>query len=163
MPIETKTVEIGEYTYQIPQLPAMRGLKMLNRLGRLFGPALADLFGSADEVESIADLDVRFIGPAARDVFERLTEAEMESITRDLLAGTLVTIGPKTAPVMPIFDDHFAGKYQDVFQLLGAAIKGNFGGFFEGLAARLVGIAAQRSHTAESSTSPTSGQPTVSS
>ena len=156
MSLESKTTDIGGVTYQVTQLPAMRGFKLLNRLGRTFGPTVADLLGGAT---SLADLNVAFLAPSIRELFDRLTEAELETLTKELLGQALVTLEGKTKPLMPVFDIHFAGRYDDILKLLWFAVEANYGSFFGGLAEKLVALRAPPSSTAGSTISSTPGQP----
>lgn len=119
--IRTEHKEIGGVRFGVTTLPGMRGLRMQNRLLRIVGPALA----------RASDGD---ISTAVGLLFDKLSDDELESITKDLLYNA-------TANDVPLFgaggsfDGVMAGKAEVAFQLIMFAIQVNFGGFFDVLAA----------------------------
>jgi len=163
MSLETKSTDIGGVAYQVTQLPAMRGLKLLNRLGRALGPALADLLGGAESLSSIAQMDLGALGVSVRALFDRLTEDELQFFTATLLENARVTINGQVGPLMPVFDLHFAGQYENLFRLLWFALETNYGNFSGGLVGRLVALRGQASPIEASTISPPPGQPGASS
>lgn len=154
--IETKYKTIDDkaagkaFNYSVTQLPAMRGLKMLARLTRTVGPALAKLA----DIEG-GEIGVAALGDAVGALCEKLTDAEIDGITRELLAGSTVD----EQPLLSQFDNHFAGKPELALQVLAFAIEVNFGGFFDvargALASRKV-PEKKASPAASGSTSPKS-------
>ncbi len=157
--IETRTKEIGGITYQVTQLPAMKGFKLQRRLAAILGPPAAEVMGGAVSVSELLkfNLNLGVLAPALRDLFERLTESELETITRSLLETAQVTESGKTGPVMPVFDTHFAGRYNDLYELIGFALEVNYGDFLGGLGARFASAQARTSPIAGSNTSSTPG------
>lgn len=127
--IETKYKTIDDKTtgkagnYSVTQLPAFRGLKMLARLTRTVGPALAKLA----DAEQGGEIGVAALGDAVGALCEKLNDAEIEGITRELLAGATVD----EQPLLSQFDMHFAGKPELALQVLAFAVEVNFGGFFD--------------------------------
>ncbi len=109
-------------TYSVTQLPAFRGLKMLSRLTRTIGPALAKLADVED-----GEVGVAALGDAVGALCEKLTDAEIEGVTRELLYNATVD----EQPLLPQFDQHFAGKPELALAVLAFAVEVNFGGFFD--------------------------------
>lgn len=154
---ETHALDLDGFTYGVTQLPAMRATKLLARLGRLAGPALLQLVGDLRS-GGLADADLSGLGETARQFFAGLTDAELESVIRELLGTvTVTTLEGKTAPVMPVFDTHFQGRLDALFRLLWFALEANYGNFFVALAGAAKGLMAGAGRSPASTTSPTPG------
>lgn len=126
MPIETKEKIIGEATYRVSQLPAMRAFKLLTRLGKVAGPALAAMKGGLD-----ADL-----GEAAKALFDRLSEDEVEQLLRQILETVQVTEEGKTRQMLTGFDIIYAGdRMVEVFEVVKFALEVQYGPIFAALGA----------------------------
>lgn len=122
---------IDGMTFTVQQLPAMRALRLLNRLGRFFTPALASLVGGGGK---LGQADVGALAAAAGGLFDRLSEDELERLTKDLLETATVAIdGKDTGPVMPQFDLLFQGKMGAVLKLLAFALQVNYSDFSDAL------------------------------
>lgn len=124
-----ETVIAGR-AYTATKLPAMRALKLLARLGRVAGPSAALL------TDGDANIDA-----AARALFDRLGEDELELLVRGLLESVRV----EGRPVLTGFDTEYAGKLDEVFQLVKFALEVQFGGFFAALSAAIKGSPAAAS------------------
>jgi hypothetical protein len=149
-------------TFSVTQLPAMRGVKMLNRLFRVLGPPAARALGGVNVAElasrGLAGLDVGALAEAVPLLADRLTEAELEALVRELLETATID----GRPLMPTFDLTMQGRVGTVLKLVGFALEVNYGSFFDvlGGAAR---AATTASHSGGSSTSPRPGPSGVSS
>jgi hypothetical protein len=141
--VSTATLErdIDGHRYAVTQLPAMRALRLLNRLGRVAGPALATLVDGGAAAPGA-------LGLAAEGLFERLPDEELEAIVKELLASARAD----GKELLPQFDLHFQGCMSTLFRVLSFALEANYGGFFADLVA--AGRAMQGSRSAASSTSP---------
>jgi hypothetical protein len=153
--IEPREKEIDGIKFTVRQLPAMKALRMLNRLTRTVGPAVASL--------GAGGLDMASLPEALAKLGEKLSDAELESITRELLADTTfqpVDGGPG-GELMKVFDQTLAGRPETTLKLLAFALEANFANFFGDLQA----LAARRqgSPSAGQKPSPTSGPPGASS
>lgn len=122
----------GTLEFVVTQLPAMRSGKVLMRIGKGLGPAIAGLITAVDSkggdfksADSLAS--------AARDLFTALDGDELERITRDLLDTAQVKINGEIVPVMPQFDMLFTGHVGSWFSLLWFAFEVNFGSFIGAL------------------------------
>lgn len=163
---EPRSIDIDGATYTVAALPPRRSLKLQNRLLRAVGPALAQLVATVklgpDGKPDLAALDLQAIASAVQGLMAQLTPEEQDAIMAELLATVTVVHEGRSAPVMAVFDAHFAGRMQAIYKLMWAALEVNFGDFTGPLAAaaRTAG-AALRSRG--STTTPTSGQPGASS
>jgi hypothetical protein len=125
--------------FTVSQLPAMRAFKLLDRILRAFGPSIGSIAGASSGAlaggVSLAKLNVAALGEGIAVLFERLTEDELESVTRGLLAGAMVVIerGGKRSnvEVLEVFDELFAGHIFSVLKLLRFAFEANYGDFFD--------------------------------
>lgn len=147
--VTNQTAVIDGMTFGITQLTTMKSLRMLNRLGRALGPALAKL-GSVS-AGNVADMSVGPFGEAVAALCERLSDDELEAITRELLATATVN----GALLMPQFDVTLQGRADTVIKLLKFALTVNYGSFFNALN----GLGGMRagSQSEGSTTSPTVG------
>lgn len=127
---ESRDFEVAGRRFLVGQLPAMRALKLLNRLGRVVGPSLAAAVGAMKG--SLAETDVSALGEAAKQLFDRLAPEETEGLLRELFATVEVFSedGTKKGPVMPQFDLVFQGEMLGVFALARVALEVNYGDFF---------------------------------
>ncbi len=123
---KTESRDIDGLGFSVTQLPGMRAQKMLPRLGKILGPAVAKLGGMA---KGLGGLDVGALGDAAEALFSTLTPEEYESLTRELLETAQVTQEGKTAPLMRQYDDVMAGRVMTGVKLLAFALEVNFGDF----------------------------------
>src|SRR5262249_40615789 len=92
-------------------------------------PALAKLAGVAKG--GLGDLQVDALGEAVGLLFEKLSDDELESITRELLAAATAN----GAPLMPQFDLMLQGRIDTILKLLKFALEVNYGNFFHALGA----------------------------
>lgn len=133
MATKTDTREIDGMQFMVTGLPAWQSMKMLTRIGRILGPSLAKMVGSKRVGASIMDieLDGAQIGQAVELLFEKLTEAELESISKKLLENSFVDPGDGKGlrPLLPVFDDVMAGKTFTIFKLLKFAFEVNYSDF----------------------------------
>src|SRR5712664_1503473 len=125
MGLAMQDLAIGQNTFTVSQLPAMRALKLSTRISKLIGPALAAAAGETVNMETVA-----------RALFDRLDPDELEKILRELLDTTTVrgTSSEKSAPLMALFDVLFAGdRLADLVPLVQFALKVQFGALFTAL------------------------------
>lgn len=124
MPLETKQVVIKGKTYTASTLPAMRGLRLLTKIGKVAGPAMA------------AGLDAD-LTTAARALFDGLDENEVENIIKALLSTVTVTDERgNQRDVLAGFDVEYSGAgLVDVFEVVKFALETNFGPIGAALAA----------------------------
>jgi len=133
---KTKTFNTahGPAQFTVSQLPAMRAGKLLMRLGKTIGPAIASL-ASAMDVREGKDLDVSLdaMPASVAALFANLDGNELEYLTHELLDGATVTVNGQTVPVLQGFDLLMQGQIPAWFQLLWFALTVNYGNFFDAL------------------------------
>lgn len=120
-------VTIDGDEYEINQLGAIAGRRVLTKLLKLAGPALGALAGAGK-------LDEQAIGAALASAAEELDEATLDNLCETFGEHSTVRMGdgrrPKLEPV--IFDNHFAGRYLAMSKWLAACLKLNFADFLGG-------------------------------
>lgn len=153
-------VRIGDDEFDIPAPRGMSSFALQQRVVPIFtliGEVLTS-FLSIDNLPTQADgkLDLEKVDlgavlpkvlPALGNAFRKLPAGELEAVTRELLADTMVRVGGKTwmrlfgsVPGLgdqspDKFDDLFAGRAVDVWRLMWEALKVWYPDFF-GVAAR---------------------------
>jgi hypothetical protein len=141
--LKTEEKVIGEHGYRVTQLPGIKGRKVLVRLYKILGPALAALID--DTVQKPAqtitqysadDVELSSVSAALSVLAVKLREDDLEYLCEQLAACTLVNI-EDTDKWVPLSKDLqnvvFAGAYKEMFLWLGFALEVNYGGFFDGV------------------------------
>lgn len=131
---EQKERTIDGVTIRVQQLPAMRSVKLMHRLGRAIGPAMLQALAGAD-VKSTKDfanakINMGAIGDAIGSAFDRFSEDDLERLTRELFETATVTDKGKEFPMMSVFDNVFAGKPGTVLKAIKFALEVNYQDFF---------------------------------
>lgn len=137
-PVETT---IGACQYRYTPLPAGRGLKVLARVAKLAGPALArlaetNLSGVANALRNGSDGSVDFAG-AIEALVERVDGEELAWLCKELATQTMVR-GPHHKGFVRLddqFDDHFCADYLSMFHWLKWCLEVDLGPLFRGLQA----------------------------
>lgn len=126
--VQSKT--IGEYSYAVTQLDAVKGRRVFARLLKVAAPALASLSGGSKvKPDDLAK------GLAA--LAETLSEDDVDFFCDAFAPSTTVTLADGKAPrLSDIFAVHFAGKYLELVKWLAFALEVNFGPFWRGLSAK---------------------------
>jgi hypothetical protein len=125
-PSKTRSIQLNGHTFNVTQLPAMRALKLFQRLGKTAGPALAHGLASAATMVNDEEPDLSGLAVAVGMLFDRLSESEVEGLTRELLASATYD---GSSMVMSNFDALFQGELPSLFKLLAFALEVNFGNF----------------------------------
>lgn len=134
MAIEAKDKRIGATNYRITQLPAKRGRAMLVRFIRLFGPGAGAFVGGLGRGKAGFDAALGFgIAEGLHDLCTRLSEEDLSAICDEFATYTVVVQSRDIElQLSKIFDDHFAGKYDEMLSWLRACCEVNFASFFAG-------------------------------
>jgi len=139
MPLSSERTTIGEVRYEVTKLPYKAGRKVLLRLYKVAGPALARAVALAPEAKGkrLLDLDLHALAPAISALVEKLaetlTEEDLDFIVDQLASYTTISRdGEKWPALKTEMDFLFSGNYGDWIQWLGFALRVNFGGFFDG-------------------------------
>lgn len=132
MAIEAKERRIGATTYRITQLPTKRGRALLVRFVRLFGPGAGAFVGGLGRARSGFDGAVGLgIADAMHDLCTRLNDEDLGVICDEFAQFTVVIVSRDVERRMvDVFDDHFAGKYDELLAWLRACCEVNFSSFF---------------------------------
>jgi len=115
---EQKTVEIGGKSYLLNQFGAIEGLRYQKALARVILPAIAEISksGGLSEGEALS-IGMSKLAENIDKVDEKMIEA-------------MVTRGATVDNMAINFDNQFAGKYLELFQLLKEIVLFNFGSVF---------------------------------
>jgi hypothetical protein len=134
MTCEAKEKRIGASLYRITQLPARQGRALLVRFVRLLGPGAGAFVGGVGRARAGFDAALGLgIADAALDLCTRLSEDELATICDKFAEYTVVIQTREIERRLPdIFDDHFAGKYDEMLGWLRACCEVNFSSFFGG-------------------------------
>lgn len=132
--IETHTREIDGTAYQVSQFGATQGRKILARLAKALGPALAALVAGAPEgAKADAAVSRANIGEAIRALCEGLREEDLDLLTSALVEKTMVRVDADSdawVPLKGVFDAHFAGRYAALLGWIAFGLEVNYGDFF---------------------------------
>jgi len=131
-----KSEPIDGFTYEVTQLGAVEGRRMLVRISKIVLPTLGALIKDADFGRlsdlNIADID---IDSAAKALVEAVDADSVDKIIESMSGITEIWgpgFGAAGAPMAHHFDDHFAGRYAAMLRWLAFALKVNFSDFFDG-------------------------------
>lgn len=132
MAIEKK---IGEHTYSIEPLPAMRAFILQPKIAPAVSEvarALAQVVGSRGiDLAMLGDTDVLdALGAAVTKFCETLPPKELEAVTRELLSGASRDNVPLFTGQGDPFDVLMRGHTMEIWQLLGMALEANYPDFF---------------------------------
>lgn len=125
MAIQSDKRTIGEHTYRVTQLTALKGRALFTRLVRFLGPAAAGALGSR---RGLGALDK---GALMSDLATRVTDEELGYFC-DVLGECTEIIGASGKAERldrELFDVHFAGRMLDMFKWLQFALEVNFADF----------------------------------
>lgn len=114
MAIQQKTFTIKGTSYHVTQLPASKGFKVLKALGKILGPAMAEISKAEENSLSVA----------VDKIFESLDEVPVEAMINEMINSV-------SKDNMAInFDTEFAGEYDKLFELIKEIVGFNFGSVF---------------------------------
>ena len=144
---EPRIVPIGENTFYIRPLPAMRAANLTGELSALVLPllsGLAPILAAADGKEKgkgVLDVDITDAVPAIAGAFSTLSGDKLEAVLRHLLiTGGNIAIEEPGAKVETLSEDLlnevFCTDVQDMFILAFEVIRTNYSVFFAKLGGR---------------------------
>lgn len=124
---ETKT--IGEHTYEVTQLDAVRGRSVFLRFAKLIAP------GAGDVVENTGEETNTRIVKALAKIVQNVSEEDLNVFCDVFSQSTCLQVtgddGRMRAPKLKeTFNLHFAGNYDEMIQWLYFCFEVNFGNFF---------------------------------
>lgn len=109
--IQQKTVNVMGTEYLLTHMPAIRGTRMLKRLVKLVGPAMATFQKEQD------------LSGAMTALFDNLDD-NVEALLVELVASA------NKGSMVINFDNEFAGEYDRLFLLVKEIVEFNFGSVF---------------------------------
>ncbi len=127
-----REVIIDGSRYLIGRLPPRRALRLGNRIVKAAGPGIVALVASGEG--KLGDLDLGALGAVIRSVFEALSPDEQDAIMCELFEPVLVLENNQSAPVMGVFDAHFADRLPAALKLMWECLQDNFASFGDALA-----------------------------
>jgi len=135
MAIESKEKRIGSVTYRVTQLPAKRGRAMLVRFVKLAGPGAGAFVGGLGRNHggSFDGSLALGIAEGLHDFSGRLNDDDLDAICEEFAKYTVVVKSREIElRLSDVFDDHFAGKYDEMLSWLRYCSEVNFASFFVG-------------------------------
>ncbi len=145
----------------IQQLAAYPALRLLHRLTKAVGPAVAKAGAGAKNI-TLAEVDLGNLAEAAEIFFEHFSEQDLEEVTKLLLAECVIHADGKQGPPAAMFPVAFDGHPDLLLKAVLEALKLNYGTFFDAargfMAAR---VATQVPPSTSPQTSPKSGPANV--
>jgi hypothetical protein len=139
----TQTKTIDGIKFEVTQLPAMRALKVLHRLGKVVSPALSKAITGLGGGAGAQELDLSQLGPALESFFASCEVSDMEYFVHELLH-------PASADGVPLertLDVKLQGKVWTLLKALVFAVEVNFGNFSEALPGAVAKLQAAKAGT----------------
>jgi len=166
---ETKSKQIGSFTYKVRQLADPAGSKLLNRLTRILTAVLgAGLKGLPENAGGIglADLTTQAIGDAIIALSANVADDDMQFICATLGSETQFCAA-EGGTWFPLTSDnaHWSGRYLQKYQWLVFALEVNYADFLGGneTISRVSAMLQSAQKSRSPNSSPTSGGPSASS
>jgi len=126
---QTKTIEDqeGSVLLTCTQHGAIPGMRLLARLGKLLGPAAADL-------KAIAGAGGTDALPALTALLDRIDEDSVESLICQVLCNCQVVANkrPMTLDSQQAIDEVYSGRYLLLLRSMAFALQVNYGDFLRG-------------------------------
>lgn len=143
---EQVAFKVGETSYRVTQFGASQGRSILLLLAKV---ASATFEGAAPggSLKALADAD---FASAMKAFFESVDDVKLDRVCREFAAVCEFDAGGDRWPVLgtgTFFDDHFAGKYQNLVGWLFECIKANFAGFFDEYASKAGAVLGTKPQT----------------
>ena len=118
--IRTEEFQAGPHRYRVTIFGARKGQAWLLRLTRAVAPAFVR--ANAGGESAVADALSELASSVDVALLEELSTALAGCCEVQTPSGTWV-------PLSPVYDDHFAGSYEDCVAWLRACLEANFSGF----------------------------------
>lgn len=125
---DVQTKQIGSSQWSVQPLPATEGVRVLSRLLKIVGPAIAKsakgIKGGSGLLD--AEIDGSAIGDAVDALVSGLDEQETLSLIQRMMAG----VRKDGHEVAPTFATEFMGDYLTLIKVLAFVVEVNYGSFF---------------------------------
>lgn len=110
---------IGGLVYRVQPLPTRKSLSVMTRVLRMAAPGFGDVASLAEAAHAVGEL---LAGLAAH-----LDEGVILFVCEAFADVSRVELGAATAPLAPLFDEHFRGRPVELFEWLRFAAEVSFG------------------------------------
>lgn len=129
MAVKTEERRIGDHTYRVTQLTALKARALFARLVRFVGPAAATAIGAGMKI------NMSQLGSLLSELTERVSDDELGWFAARLgECSYLVGDNGKALQLEPsVVDMHFAGSLLDMFKWMAFALEVNFADFLSEL------------------------------
>jgi hypothetical protein len=135
--METRERRIGGVVYRLTLFGTKQGTAMLVRLVKQLGPGAGSFIlgvGRPQRAEgetAVAAALAQGVGEALHEVALRLNDAEIAAMLEEFARMTIVVKSADTElPLIDIYDEHFAGHYDQLLQWARWCLEVNFSSFF---------------------------------
>ena len=121
-------VTIGDDIFTVTTFPAFKGLTYLQKLLKIVGPAVGELFAkAATEGSGFQDISVEdeALSYAIRELTTNLDKENVAQLVQDMIKDGVTKAGQ---PVQ--FNQEFSGNYGSLLKLIGTIVKENYSSFF---------------------------------
>jgi len=121
-------VTYGDVEYRVTTFPAFKGLTYLQKLLKIVGPAIGEIFSKASaDSGNIADLvlEEEALAFAIKELTTNLDKENVAQLVQDMIKDGVTQGGQ---PVN--FNQQFSGNYGDLIKLIGVIVKDNYSSFF---------------------------------
>jgi Phage tail assembly chaperone protein, TAC len=128
--LKTEVVVIDDLKFETTQFPAMRAYKLMTKLVKHLGPAIA-MLGAAD-----GDVDIRHMAPALGAALGSMNDQDAASLLLEVLGCTTIELEDASINLgsQKSIDGVFSGRLSVMFQVAAHALKVNYQDFFSGSA-----------------------------
>lgn len=140
----TEEVTVGGREFRLTMLPATRGQELFARLCRHVVPPAAKAFAGSGfkSIASLMEGDLRGLGAGLADgvaqLLGNLNEAEQRLILKELLSDAYMRgEDEKFVKLADVYEDAFAGRVEDIYELALESLKLNYSGFYAKLSAAI--------------------------
>lgn len=156
MALAQETRVIGDYTYRVTQLTTTAGQEVLVRLTKMAGPSGASFI---EGLAGAATIDIEAalasgLAEAVREASLRLSAEDLKFVTTAMSKVTEVLIEDRAPQLSVLYEQHFAGRYDEWVAWLAFALEVNFKSFFAGSGGLLGKLGRILSKLGLASTSP---------
>ncbi len=135
MPIKNDERVINGRTFHSTQFGAVQALGLSVRLGKVLGPAIAELFGSSADKSAAMQKDARVLIAYA---LAHADHREIVTLVQDLLKNTSAVENDKLVPLdaQTRIDAIFSGDLASMMSAVAFVVELNFGNFFADVSAK---------------------------
>lgn len=153
---ETKSKQIGKFTYTCSPLTGKKATKVFVRLCNVIGPAVKGIDLGAAMQEDEAGAAASFMSGIAEALMS-LKDVDLEYLIDMFAANCTVMLEPGKVPVVAHLGESFWGitvPFTDVFPWLFFCIQTNYADFLDGKSEALLGALGLRRKDSSTSKSP---------